>query len=89
MNDVSQPDGVSDIAPPKRDKRQKFVELGEKRTKNAIKAIRVIGNLGNRAHYEFDENDVRKIVSALSKEVDALKQKLSHTTHDDKIGFRL
>ncbi len=45
--------------------------------------------MGNRAHYEFDENDVRKIVSALSKEVDSLKHKLSQTTPDDEIGFSL
>ncbi len=89
MEHISQPDGVSDIALSKRDKRQKFVELGEKRTKNAIKAIRVIGKLGNRAHYEFDENDVRKIASALSKEVDALKHRLLQTTPDDEIGFSL
>ena len=56
-----------------RDKRQKFVQLAEKRTVNAIRAIRVISKLGNKAHYQYNEQDVKKIVSALGKEVDALK----------------
>ena len=30
------------------EKREKFVELAENRTRNAIKAIRVIGKLGNK-----------------------------------------
>ena len=72
-----------------RDKRQKFVELAEKRTMNAIKAVRVIGKLGNRAHYEYDENDVKKIISALSKEIDALKNRLSDTKEKGEIEFKL
>ena len=88
MNDISQPN-ASDIERPRRDKRQKFVELGQKRTINAIKAIRVIGKLGNKAHYEYDESDVRKIVTALNKEVEALKHRLSQTKNHDEIGFSL
>ena len=48
-------------------KREKFVELAENRTVNAIKAIRVIGKLGNKNAYQFDENDVNKIVKALEQ----------------------
>lgn len=72
-----------------RDKRQKFVELAEKRTVNAIKAVRVIGKLGNRAHYEYDEHDVRKIISALNKEIEALKNRLSDTKEKEEIEFSL
>src|ERR1035441_2944839 len=36
-------------------KRQKFVELAESRTVNAIKAIRIIGKLGNKNAYQFDD----------------------------------
>ena len=54
-------------------KREKFVELAENRTRNAIRAIRVIGKLGNKNAYEFDDSDVTKIVRALNKEIEALK----------------
>lgn len=73
----------------KRDKRMKFVKLAEKRTINAIRAIRRLGKLGNKAHYEYDENDVKKIVSALNKEVEALKTKMTRSSTQESIDFRL
>lgn len=70
-------------------KREKFVELAENRTVNAIKAIRVIGKLGNKNAYQFDESDVNKIVKALSKEVDALKARMSTTGGKESVDFKL
>ena len=72
-----------------REKRQKFVELAERRTVNAIKAIRVLGKLGNKSAYEFDENDVKKIVNALSREVEGLKARMSSTGSKDSVEFKL
>lgn len=71
------------------EKREKFVELAESRTRNAIKAIRVIGKLGNKSAYEFSDVDVQKIVKALSKEVDALKARLSSTGARETVDFKL
>jgi hypothetical protein len=70
-------------------KREKFVELAENRTRNAIKAIRVIGKLGNKNAYEFDDSDVAKIVRALNKEVDALKTRMAQTSGKDTVDFKL
>ena len=73
----------------KRDKRRKFVELAERRTTNAIKAIRVIGKLGNRSAYEYDESDVRKIAGALSKEIEALRARMGERGTKHSIVFKL
>jgi ribosomal protein L7/L12 len=70
-------------------KREKFVELAQNRTVNAIKAIRVIGKLGNKNAYQFDESDVNKIVKALSKEVEALKARMSTTGGKESVDFKL
>jgi ribosomal protein L7/L12 len=70
-------------------KREKFVELAENRTVNAIKAIRVIGKLGNKNAYQFDENDVNKIVRALNKEVEALKARMTTTGGKESVDFKL
>lgn len=72
-----------------RDKRAKFVDLAESRTVNAIRAIRVIGKLGNRAHYEYDESDVRKIVAALNKEVESLKVRMTDKSAKTAVDFKL
>jgi ribosomal protein L7/L12 len=77
------------IAKDRNGKRQKFVELAESRTINAIKAIRVIGKLGNKNAYEFTDADVTKIVKALGKEVDALKARMTSTGSKETVEFKL
>ena len=72
-----------------RDKREKFVELAQSRTTNAIRAIRVIGKLGNKSAYQYDENDVRKIASALSKEIEALKARMLSSGSKESVDFKL
>jgi ribosomal protein L7/L12 len=73
----------------KQEKRQKFVDLAESRTVNAIKAIRIIGKLGNKNAYQFDETDVQKIVRALNKEIEALKVRMSSTGAKESVDFKL
>ena len=70
-------------------KREKFVELAEARTRNAIKAIRVIGKLGNKSAYEYSDVDVKKIVSALNREIEAMKSRMSATGSKDTVDFSL
>jgi hypothetical protein len=73
----------------KAEKRDKFVELAESRTINAIKAIRVIGKLGNRSAYEYSEADVKKIASALTREIDALKARMLQSGSKESVDFTL
>lgn len=70
-------------------KRTKFVQLAGNRTVNAIKAIRVIGKLGNKSAYDYTEADVKKIASALSKEIEALKARMLSTGTRETIEFEL
>lgn len=73
----------------KHNKREKFVELAESRTRNAIRAIRIIAKLGNKSAYDYSEADVKKIASALNKEVEALRARMSQTGGKDAIAFEL
>jgi hypothetical protein len=74
---------------PTHDKRAKFVELAQSRTVNAIRAIRVIGKLGNKSHYEYSDADVKRIIQALSREVDLLKSRLTEKGGKNEIEFKL
>lgn len=56
-----------------RNKRKKFEDIAVRRVNRVIKEIRLIGNLSNRSSYEYTEEDVKKIVKALQREVDAVK----------------
>jgi hypothetical protein len=55
------------------EKREKFVGLANKRVNRAIKDLRLIGNLANRSAYTYTDDDVRKIVRALQRELDSVK----------------
>jgi hypothetical protein len=70
-------------------RRENFVRLAESRTVNAIRAIRVIGKLGNKSHYEYDEADVKKIIGALTKELDELKARMSAKSGKAEVEFKL
>jgi len=80
---------VAKTASRKPNKREKFVELAEARTKNAIKAIRIIGKLGNKNAYDFNEADVKKIASALNREVDAMKNRMTQSGSKESVDFSL
>jgi hypothetical protein len=73
----------------KNGKREKFVKLAERRTVNAIKAIRVVGKLANKSAYEYDDNDVKKITTALTKEIEALRARMSSTGTKESVEFKL
>jgi hypothetical protein len=72
-----------------RNKRQKFVELAEARVNRTIKDIRLIGNLANRSAYEYGEDDSRKIIRALQRELDSMKSRFSGDTGGKDSEFRL
>jgi ABC-type Fe3+-hydroxamate transport system substrate-binding protein len=58
-----------------RDKHGKFVELATKRVNKALDQIRLVGNLANRVTYDYTEDEAKKIVRALQKELDTVKSK--------------
>lgn len=74
-----------------RDKRERFIELGEARVRKAAQMLRLIGNLSNTSNYEYSQEDAQRILSALDSEMRLLKAKfqaaLSRRTKDEfKLG---
>lgn len=70
-------------------KREKFIELAEKRVNNAIKQIQLIGNLSHTGNYEFDEADYQKIFRALDGELREMKRKFVEASVGSKGKFSL
>jgi hypothetical protein len=79
----------SEKAVPGESKRDRFVRLAEGRVSNAIRSIRIIGKLGNKAQYEFDEGDIKKIVGALTKEIEAMRARMTERGSKDSVDFKL
>ncbi len=55
--------------------REKFVELAQKRVSRALKDIQLVGNLSNRSNYDYTEEDVTKILKALTDEISTCRKK--------------
>jgi len=75
---------VSDI-----NNRDRFVKLAEARVTKAIKSIQLVGNLSDKSNYSYDEADAKKIISALSREVSAVKTRFSSGSNGSTSGFKL
>ena len=50
-------------------KKETFRRLAEGRTKKAIDSMNLLTNLSNTSHYEYEENEVKKIIDALKEGV--------------------
>jgi hypothetical protein len=72
-----------------RDRRGKFVELAEARVSRTLKDIQLVGNLSNSAAYEYSDADVKKIFSALQKELDVARARFSQTGPGSGPEFKL
>lgn len=72
-----------------RNPRERFVDLANKRVTNAIRQIRLVGNLANRRSYEYSETDAKKIVRALQQEINVLKSRFHGDDGDDSAIFSL
>ena len=60
-----------------KEKSDKFRELAESRVNRAINMIRLIANLGNKAHYDYSSEQANKIVKALEAEVKNVRVKFN------------
>jgi hypothetical protein len=73
----------------RRDPKVKFIELANKRVNKAIKDLRLVGNLSNKANYSYDDAQAKKIVKVLQKELDSIRAKFSGSDEVDDDSFRL
>ncbi|MGL9744753.1 hypothetical protein [Enterococcus sp. DIV1368e] len=71
-------------------KKDKFVRLGESRVNDAIKKIRLIGNLSNKNNYEYTSEQVNEIITVLKSEIEDVQKKFTaqQNKRDDKFQFR-
>lgn len=70
-------------------RREKFVELAEKRVTRTIKDLRLIGNLANKSNYQYEARDVEKILKTLESEVRALRRRFEAGGIKELIEFKL
>ena len=70
-------------------KREKFVRLAEARTNKIIDMLQLLGNCSNTSAYEYTQQDIDKIFTAIETEVIEAKQKFAKTESDKGTRFTL
>lgn len=70
-------------------KHDKFLRIAEARTNKIIDMVRLLSNCSNKATYEYDETDIKKIFSALEQELKNCKSKFQDSgDKDNKFTLR-
>ena len=70
--------------------RENFVRLAERRTRRALKDIRLIGNLSNRSNYSWSDEDVASIFSALEAEMKTARRRFAEEPRGNlEVSFSL
>ena len=70
-------------------KREKFVRLAEARTNKIIDMLQLLGNCSNLSAYDYTQQDVDKIFSAIEAEVKEAKKKFNKTDTHKSSRFSL
>jgi hypothetical protein len=67
------------------DKLAKFERLAERRVSEAIKKIRLVGNLANKNNYSYTGQHAKQIIEVLEAEFKLLKIKFKDDEHQDGV----
>ena len=70
-------------------KREKFVRLAEARTNKIIDMIQLLGNCSNTSAYDYSQQDVDKIFSAIELELREAKKKFNKADAKKSSRFTL
>jgi len=65
----------------------KFKRIATKRTNSVLEQLRLLGNLANRSNYEYYNDDVSKIFSAIETQLKSVKA--SFIKNSGKSEFKL
>ena len=62
------------------------IKLAEARVNKAIKSMKLVGNLSDKTNYSYTDDDVKKILAALTKELNAIKTRY---TSENRCKYKL
>ena len=65
------------------EKRSRFRKLGEYRTNEVLKRLKVLGNCANRSAYEYNEEEIKKIFNVIDSKLREVKGKFNFPKHKE------
>tara|TARA_A100000164_G_C21748907_1_gene696021 strand:+ start:21 stop:281 length:261 start_codon:yes stop_codon:yes gene_type:complete len=73
----------------KETKSASFMKLAEKRTNSTLKSLDLIANLSNKYYYEYSQDQVDKIFSALKERLNEAEEAFRKASSNTKEDFKL
>lgn len=70
-------------------KTERFVRVAETRTNKIIAMIRLLGNCSGRGAYAYSQSDVKKIFSAIERELSSARKRFADKDGEGKKTFSL
>lgn len=70
-------------------KREKFLQLANKRVNKLINDVRLVANLSNKSNYEYTGEDVKKIFKTLEAELKECRSLFEKNGHKEVRTFWL
>jgi len=70
-------------------RRERFVRVASRRTRQLLKDIQRLGNCANRSAYEYTEPDVLKIFSAIEREVAIARARFERRNERKDVDFSI
>lgn len=67
-------------------RKDRFKRIAENRTKKILRYLRVLGNCANKNLYDYSEDDITKIFTAIEKETKRVKH-LFNKPRDDSFSL--
>ncbi len=65
-------------------RQQRFKRIAETRTNKILDMLKLLGNCSNTGNYEYTEDDVKKIFSAIENELKITKSKFIKSAKKNK-----
>lgn len=73
----------------RKSRRERFVELAEKRVSKVLHQIKLISNLADRSNYEYTTEDAEKMIGALRRALEECELRFQQGGRDEEDFFRL
>jgi uncharacterized protein YeeX (DUF496 family) len=76
MSPIASRHGVQTVSKSAREsKLQRFERLAQKRVTEALRRLRLVGNLSNRANYDYSDDHIKQLLDALEAELKQLRNR--------------
>ena len=76
------------FATPEEERRDRFLRVAERRTKEILHKIRLLGNCSNKSAYSYTDEEIEQIFSVIEKQLHAARLRFEPGRHEEEFRLR-